>query len=167
MLVLFRLLWGFVGGRYARFGNFLQGPRAVWQAARELLGRATYHAAGHNPLGGWMVILLLVGLLVQVGTGLFANDDLFNEGPRYAQVSKALSDKLTAVHHFNFNALVTLIATHVGAILYHAVFKRENLVAPMIHGYKSLHAAAGQSHALRALLCVAVSTFLAWGIVSW
>jgi cytochrome b len=77
-LVLFRLLWGVLGSTRARFADFVRGPRAVFAYARELLrGRAPF-TAGHNPLGGWMVLALLASLLMQAGTGLFANDDIMS-----------------------------------------------------------------------------------------
>ena len=69
-LVLFRILWGFAGSTYARFSNFLAGPSACLQFAKKLLTRAPAASAGHNPLGGWMVLVLLLALLVQTGTGL-------------------------------------------------------------------------------------------------
>jgi len=84
-LVLFRVAWGFVGSRYARFTDFVHGPRQVFGTLGALFDRRPLAIAGHNPLGGWMVVALLVCLLVQTMTGLFANDDLFNEGPLYSQ----------------------------------------------------------------------------------
>lgn len=141
-LVFFRLAWGFVGSGTARFAQFLRGPRAVWASAVELLGPRPLHVAGHNPLGGWMVLVLLLALLVQTGTGLFANDDLFNEGPLYKHVGKAASDTLTAVHHLNFKVLLGLTGLHVLAVIYHRLRKGERLVGAMIHGRKPIDGAA-------------------------
>lgn len=140
-LVLFRLLWGLVGSTHARFSDFLRGPRTVAAAARELFSRRPMPYAGHNPVGGWMVVALLAALAVQAGTGLFANDDIFIEGPLYRHVSKATSDLLTRVHHWNFNVILALVALHVAGVLYHRIAKRENLVAAMITGRKHLPAA--------------------------
>ena len=95
-----------------------------------------------EPLGGWMVLALLLSLLVQAGTGLFANDDLFNEGPLYAHVGKDLSDTLTGIHHLNFDVLCVLIAVHVAAVAWHRLRKSENLVSAMFSGYKQLPAPA-------------------------
>ncbi len=75
-LLLFRLVWGFVGSRESRFATFVYGPSAVISYARILLCRNSVHYLGHNPLGCWSIIALLFTLLVQAATGLFANDDI-------------------------------------------------------------------------------------------
>ena len=139
-LVLFRLLWGFAGATHARFASFVRGPRAALAYAAALLRGETPFFPGHNPLGGWMVLLLLASLLVQAGTGLFANDDIMIEGPFARYVSKETSDLLTAVHHYNFSVLATLIALHVAAALFYLFVRRENLILPMITGRKQLPA---------------------------
>lgn len=137
-LVLFRVLWGFAGSTYARFGAFLSGPRTALDYARTLVrGRTAFHP-GHNPLGGWMIVLLLASLLVQAGTGLFANDDIMIEGPLAKHVSKDLSDLLTRVHHFNFNVLLALVVLHVGAALFYLGVKRDNLILPLVTGRKQV-----------------------------
>lgn len=141
-LVLFRIAWGFAGSVTARFAHFVRGPRAVLGTLRELMNARPAHLAGHNPLGGWMVLVLLCSLLVQTLTGLFANDDLFNEGPLYRHVGKAASDTLTSLHHLNFSLLLVLIALHVAAVAYHRLRKGERLVAAMIHGRKAVVGAA-------------------------
>ncbi len=148
-LVLFRVLWGFAGSTHARFASFLAGPAAAIAFAKKLLARAPAPHAGHNPLGGWMVLVLLVALLVQAGTGLFANDDLLNEGPLAALVSKATSDQLTSVHVWNFNLLLLLVGLHVIAVLYHAGFLKENLIGAMFTGVKRMPAEAAGSAAVR------------------
>jgi cytochrome b len=141
-LVLFRILWGFFGSTHARFGSFLAGPRACIECLRHLMKRSPSPYAGHNPLGGWMVLVLLLALLVQTGTGLFANDDLLSEGPLVVLVSKATSDLLTVVHVWNFNLLLALAGAHVIAVLYHAGFMKENLIGAMFTGVKHLPAGA-------------------------
>ncbi len=137
-LVLFRVAWGFVGSASARFPAFVRGPRAVFASLRELVSARPLHIASHNPLGGWMVLALLLCLLVQTSSGLFANDDLFNEGPLYKYAGKALSDTLTAVHHLNFTVLLGLVALHVAAVIWHRLRKGERLVAAMVHGRKPI-----------------------------
>jgi len=137
-LVLFRILWGLVGSTYARFSGFLRGLRPARAYARALFtGRPAFYA-GHNPLGGWMIVALLACLLVQAGTGLFANDDVMLEGPLAKLVSKATSDLLTRLHKANFYVLLTLLALHVGAALYYLWAKRENLISPLFTGRKRL-----------------------------
>jgi cytochrome b len=148
-LVLFRILWGFAGSTYARFSSFLTGPSAAFGFVRKLLARAPAPYASHNPLGGWMVVALLLALLFQVGTGLFANDDVLIEGPLTALVTKATSDQLTSWHYWNVNLLLALAAAHILAVLYHAFFMKENLIGAMFTGVKRLpaDAAAGSAPA--------------------
>jgi cytochrome b len=139
-LVFFRVLWGFLGSSTARFSSFMAGPGACLRFGKSLLARKPAAFASHNPLGGWMVLVLLLALLVQAGTGLFANDDIATEGPLAALVSKALSDRLTSVHHWNFDLLLILTGLHVAAVLYHWGFLKENLIAAMFTGVKRLPA---------------------------
>ncbi len=140
-LVLFRVAWGLVGSSHARFSDFVRGPRRFLVALADLLSRRPMPYTGHNPVGGWMVVALLATLAVQAVTGLFANDDIFIEGPLYGYVSKDTSDLLTRIHYWNFNVILALVALHVAGVLYHWIAKRENLVAAMITGRKHLPAA--------------------------
>ena len=137
-LVLFRLIWGFVGSETARFADFMQGPSAALAYIGALLRGETPHYLGHNPLGAWSIVAMLVLLLVQAGTGLFANDDILIEGPLYAWVSKGTSDWLTTIHKLNFNLLLLVIAIHISAVLFYLLVKRENLIHPMVSGSKQL-----------------------------
>lgn len=137
-LVLFRLIWGFVGSDTVRFRDFVRGPGAALGYVKALLRGETPLYLGHNPMGGWSIVAMLVLLLVQAGTGLFANDDITIEGPLYAWVSKGTSDWLTAIHKFNFNLLLLVIAVHISAVLFYLFVKRENLIHPMLSGRKYL-----------------------------
>jgi cytochrome b len=135
-LVLFRLLWGIFGSTYARFSDFVRHPRQAIEYARSLgQGHPPFYA-GHNPLGGWMIVALLLCLLIQTGTGLFANDDIMTEGPLFDWVSKRTSDVLSRIHAINFYVLLALITAHVAAALYYLWGKRENLILPLLTGRK-------------------------------
>ncbi len=134
-LIVFRLLWGFAGSRYALFAQFVRGPRAVLAYLRAARGAGERYA-GHNPLGAWSVLALLAALLVQAGTGLFANDEIATEGPLSKLVSGATASLMTRVHSLNQNVIYALVALHVAAIAFYFFAKRENLVAPMITGDK-------------------------------
>jgi cytochrome b len=136
-LLLFRLVWGFFGSRESRFATFVRGPAAVFRYAVKILRPDSRHYLGHNPLGGWSIIAMLSALMVQAGTGLFANDDIDTEGPLYKWVSKATSDWLTRVHKLNQEVIIGLVAIHILAVLFYFLFKRENLVKPMVTGIKS------------------------------
>ena len=137
-LVLFRLIWGFVGSDTARFSHFVRGPGAALAYVKALLGGQSPHYLGHNPLGAWSIVAMLILLVIQAGTGLFANDDILIEGPLYAWVSKGTSDWLTTIHKLNFNLLLLVIAVHISAVLFYLLVKRENLVHPMLSGFKRL-----------------------------
>lgn len=170
-LVLFRIVWGFAGSTYARFSSFLAGPSACIECVKHLLARKPWPYPGHNPLGGWMVLVLLLGLLLQTGTGLFANDDLLNEGPLAALVGKATSDQLTVVHVWNFNLLLLLSGVHLIAVLYHAGFMKENLIGAMFTGVKRMPADAAGGVVARfaspwlALVLLAVAALAVYLIV--
>ena len=141
-LVTFRLVWGVIGSTHARFADFIRGPRAVLGYLRHLFDRRGGDAwAGHNPLGGWVVLVMLALLLVQVGTGLFATDDILFEGPLNGLVSDDTASTLTGIHYLNFNILLAVIVVHVCAALFYLVYKRENLITAMITGRKRLSAA--------------------------
>ena len=135
-LLLFRVVWGFIGSTPSRFRTFLAGPAAVFRYALTLFRRDSDHHLSHNPLGGWSVAAMLLVMFVQAGTGLFANDDIATNGPLYKWVSKAASDRLTSIHHLNHDIIIVLVAVHVAAVLFHLIYKRENLITPMVTGVK-------------------------------
>ena len=138
-LLLFRIVWGLIGSRESRFVKFVKGPATVVRYATTFLKSKATPYLGHNPLGGWSIIAMLLALLVQAGTGLFANDDIITEGPLFDWVSKATSDWLTKIHRLNQIAIIWLVCVHVLAILFYFFYKRENLITPMITGAKQWH----------------------------
>ncbi len=143
VLLLFRFAWGFFGSRTARFSSFVKGPATVFAYAVMLLKKKTEMPyLGHNPLGGWSIVAMLLVLFIQVATGMFANDDILTEGPLYGWVSKETSDLLTWVHLINRYLLVALIAIHLFAVFFYFFFKHENLIGPMITGRKRWHTTA-------------------------
>jgi cytochrome b len=144
VLLLFRLLWGFVGSRESRFTTFIRGPSVVFRYARTLLHSDSTHYLGHNPMGGWSIIAMLCALLVQAATGLFANDDIVTEGPLFDWVSKATSDWLTRIHKLNQEVIIALVSVHVLAVLFYFFFKNEDLVKPMVTGVKQWSGAEPQ-----------------------
>lgn len=168
-LLLFRLAWGFAGSRSARFSDFVRGPRAVVQHLQSLRAKPAPHA-GHNPAGGWMVIALLLCVAVQVGTGLFANDDILTEGPLAHWVSEDLSGRLTGIHELNFNLLLGLVSLHVLASLFY-LFKGDNLFRPMLTGRKAVPAGTPVHEVIfvstvRAAALLAGAAALVWLLVS-
>jgi cytochrome b len=140
-LVLFRILWGFFGSTTARFSNFLKGPSAFFGHLRELLGKEGPHDAGHNPMGGLMVIALLFAVLLQAATGLFSADTDMGtvNGPLAMKVADKVVEKATAFHHFWINLILVLVALHVLAVIMFLVWKRQNLTGAMFTGRKPRH----------------------------
>lgn len=136
VLLLFRWGWGFVGSSTARFNDFLTGPRRVMEFIGVVLRNRPADVAGHNPLGGWMVLLLMLSLTLQAATGLFADDDIFTSGPLAHLVSGSTTALLTSIHDTNAWVLITLASVHVAAVLFHLLVRRENLVPAMLHGRK-------------------------------
>jgi cytochrome b len=129
-LVLFRILWGFAGSRYALFSSFVRRPAEIIGYVRGQLE----HGAGHSPLAAVSVLALLGVLLVQASTGLFSNDGNFTEGPLARLVSGATGERLSTIHRFGEWALYVLVALHIAAIAYYTTFRKVALVRPMITG---------------------------------
>ncbi len=145
-MVLFRVYWGFAGSSTARFAGFLRGPAAIRDYLGHVRERATAPVVGHNPLGGWSVVAMIVVLLAMPLLGLFAVDtDGVESGPLSWLVSFKGGRRAAHWHEDVFAILQALVALHVAAILYYAFWKKQDLVAPMVTGYRRLsrEAAAG------------------------
>jgi cytochrome b len=168
VLVLFRIVWGFVGTRHAKFWNFVCGPAVTLRYAIGLLRGRELHHAGHNPLGAWMVVALLIALGIQAVTGLFGNDEIINVGPLYGYVSKELSLQLTSLHRHLFYWIIAAVAIHVLAVIAHHAFGHGNLLRAMITGRKpqdSVSETDGITSSctwLAVLLTIALAVGLAW-----
>jgi cytochrome b len=160
-LLIFRLLWGFVGGSTARFANFVRGPRAVGDYLR---GR--WIGTGHTPLGAISVLVIFLALAVQVGLGLIAQDeDGLYTGPLYRLVSSDASDQARDLHELWFNVILGLIALHVAAIIFYRL-RGKHLTKPMITGRAVLDPAAQPMRPGKwwaALICLGIGI----GITRW
>lgn len=134
-LLLFRLVWGFVGGHWSRFGSFVRGPSHI---VAYLRGQAHPDSLiGHNPLGALSVLAMLVFLLAQIATGLVGDDEISFTGPLNRFVTSAQGLAATWYHkRIGQWAIMGLVALHVGAVLFYLWRKGENLVRPMVHGDK-------------------------------
>jgi cytochrome b len=160
-LLIFRLLWGFVGSSTARFASFVPGPRAV---GNDFRGR--WVGIGHSPLGALSVLSMFLALAVQVALGLVAEDeDGLYTGPLYRLVSSDTSDKARDLHELWFNVILALIVLHVAAIIYYRVRGRK-LTKAMITGRSVLSPAMQPMRPAKwwiALICVVV----AMGTTRW
>ncbi len=164
-LLVFRIYWGFFGSSTARFASFVRGPRAVFEYMRG----SWKIAAGHNPLGSWSVVTLIVLLLVQVGLGLFAVDvDGIESGPLSMYVDFDTGRDAAKLHDVLFNVLLAVICVHIVAVLFYAVFRKENLVGAMITGAREYRVSdvapvAGFSW-VRFVAGVALASGITWAI---
>ncbi len=136
-LLLFRLLWGLFGSETAQFSKFLAWPSAAIRHLMRALRRDADAEVGHNPAGGWMVMLLLALMLGQTLTGLYVGNDISDEGPLTEYVSAPVANLIDAMHDLIiWDALAITAAIHVLAILAYLVVKRDNLITPMVTGRK-------------------------------
>ena len=132
-LLTFRIIWGVAGSTYARFINFAPTPSSVIAYLKE-----DWQGVGHNPLGAFSVIAMLLAIALQVASGLFSNHDSVFQGALFRLISADLSNELTEIHHNNFIALLGLIILHLGAIVFYVHVRKDNLVKPMITGWKDI-----------------------------
>lgn len=130
-LIAFRLVWGLLGSTYARFGQFFPTPAKI-----SAYLRGEWRQSGHNPLGALSVFALLGLIGFQALSGLFANDDIAFNGPLYDLVGRDLSNRLSGLHHLSVNGLYVLVALHLAAIAFYGHVKKDNLVRPMITGWR-------------------------------
>jgi len=172
-LLLFRIVWGLVGGYYARFCSFPPNPLAALRYVRTPAIPGS-HAPGHSPLAALAVYALLAALLFQVCTGLFANDAIISQGPLARFVSNETSDLLTSLHKINRLILIGLIVLHLLAQVYYALRRRINLVKPMITGDMSVALTSdarpandGWTVRLLGAVILLLSAGVVYGLVSW
>lgn len=164
ILIVFRLVWGFIGSSTARFSSFVKGPQAILAYLRG----SSPHPVGHNPLGALSVLALLGLIAAVVGLGLIATDeDGIDPGPLAYLVSAEISEGATDLHETAFDLLLVLIAIHIAAIFYYWLVKHDNLVGPMLTGRRELRDAREPMRtvpAWRFLLAVILALAIAWGI---
>lgn len=166
-LLLFRLSWGIVGGRWSRFRSFVRSPRSI---AAYLKGKADPELiAGHSPLAGWSIVAIIAMLSVQIATGLVSDDEIAFTGPLNRFVSSEVAQTATWYHaDVGQWLLIAWTLVHLAAVLFYLVRKKQNLIAPMLHGDKRLEArvAASRDDALSRLLAVfllgASGLFVSW-----
>ncbi|RUR27224.1 cytochrome B [Vreelandella andesensis] len=168
-LLIFRVIWGVLGPTYARFSTFVYGPKNTASYAKALLKRQEPRYASHNPLGGWMVVLLLLSLSFQAVSGLFLSDDIFFQGPLYGLLGRDVSGELASLHALNSDLLLILIGIHLVGIVVHALLG-EHLVPAMVTGIKRFTSApVDEKPAYRTKYrLLAIGAFLvAAGVCGW
>lgn len=167
-LLIFRVLWGLVGPRNARFGRFLPGPSKLLAYLKTLPNRNAPENAGHNPLGALAVVAILGVLAVQAGSGLFVFDDILYEGPWYVAVSSEAADLASTIHHRLAWPVGALLGLHILAIAFYRFYKGQCLTRAMITGRKpagrvpEARGIPGSRTVLALILIVAVAALTWW-----
>ena len=131
-LIVFRIIWGLVGTRYALFSDFLVSPR---QLLAYLAGKLP-STPGHPPLGGLMVVVLLITILLQALSGLVTSDEIFTDGPFRSLLSDEWQGRADWLHGNLFLVIQVAVTVHVGAAFYYLLFRKENLISAMFSGKK-------------------------------
>ncbi len=168
-LLIFRILWGIVGPKHARFSQFIPSPRKLLTYLTSDEKKKT--SPGHNPLGALMVVLMIVLISLQAISGLFINDDVFSSGPYYGSISKDLEAIMSFLHHNTFDFMIGAIGLHLAAIFYYWWGKKQNLVLPMITGKKTAEDITEQDaipHSkliLAAIIAVCCIGFVYWLVI--
>jgi len=168
-LVLWRVAWGVLGTRYARFSSFVKGPRAVFRylgTGEEKQGAA---GPGHNPAGGWAILAMLALLAAQAGSGLGNGGELLMEGPWYHTLPGTYRNLAHETHELGFNLLLGLVGLHLAAVLFYRVRHGRKLVSAMVTGRQETGPGTPEisSHGLwRALVLLALCAGLVWALVS-
>lgn len=170
-LILFRVIWGFVGPRYARFASCIYKPSELVAYVKTLFNREGGKYAGHNPLGALSVFALLLVILFQAVSGLFADDEFYYFGPLNDYISSGMAGKITQLHYANVNIIIGLAALHIVAILFYQLYKKENLIIAMITGKKrddqGRYEAISGSLLLRAVILAVIVFAIVYGIVNY
>ncbi|MEM7043668.1 MAG: cytochrome b/b6 domain-containing protein [Pseudomonadota bacterium] len=173
-LLVFRLLWGLFGSTTAQFHRFVRGPRAILAYLRGTDAGSSTPVIGHSPLAALSVLAMLISLVIQVGTGLVADDDIYVTGPLRKFVTSEFSSWATGLHGLNADILLALIALHVAAILVYLLLKGRNLTSAMVTGRQALPAdlasrvaAVKDRHPLLAIAAIgaaAAVTYFMWTV---
>lgn len=167
-LILFRIIWGFVGSETARFSHFVRGPKAILAYIAAAKAGAV-RSVGHNPLGAFSVLALLGLVALQGVTGLFTSDDILSEGPLAHLVSGKTVALLSAIHRVGFNLLLAFVALHLAAVIFYRVVKKDDMVEAMITGEKRVPEGVEGirfKNPLLALAILAACAALVWGLLA-
>ena len=136
LLIVARVVWGFVGPRHARFADFLYGPATTFAYVRDLVLLRGRRYLGHSPGGGYMVVALLVAVAATVVTGLIVYGGDQGAGPLAGMFSKETGEAMEEVHEVLANIALALVFLHIAAVILASFAHRENLVRAMVTGYK-------------------------------
>lgn len=164
-LVVFRVYWGLLGSETARFASFVKGPRAIRAYLPKALSRDPAGGLGHNPLGALSIVAILALLVMQVTTGLFAVDvDGFESGPLSDRVTFDTGRVFAELHELSFRGLQAMVLLHIAAVAFYLVWKRTNLIRPMVTGRQEVPEDPGFRFApvWRLAVGVVIAAAVAW-----
>ncbi len=133
-LLVFRVLWGVIGPKHARFSQFIPSPKTLLNYLKNKDKKN--QSAGHNPLGALMVVLMIFLVSIQSISGLFIDDDVFSAGPYNSIISSDIEKVMSFLHHNTFDLVLIAIGLHMAAIGYYTLIKKHSLIAPMVTGKK-------------------------------
>lgn len=168
VLTSFRIFWGFVGPKHARFSQFMPSPSAVINYLKSHKSVDAKVYAGHNPIGSLMVLLMLLLVLLQASSGLFVDDEVFSSGP-YFNAAGANVDKIMRTIHLNtFDFILAAIALHITAIIFYKKVKKQNLAKAMLTGKKDAEKLSAEDEITGSRLGLALIVLaLCVGFVYW
>lgn len=167
-LVLFRIGWGLWGSETARFSHFLKGPSAIAAHLKSFFKGPYSPHLGHNPVGGLSIILLLAVMLGQGTMGLFTDDDIFFQGPLRHLVDDSTAQQITSLHHDGLNVILPVVGLHIFAVALYGFWRKDNLLGPMVTGYRSFAAQEPkQAGGARALLTLAGAAGIVYAVVTF
>lgn len=170
-LIVFRIIWGIVGSRYAKFGSFIYKPSELVAYLKTFFNRDGGKYAGHNPLGALSVFALLLVIAIQAGTGMFADDEYYYFAPLNEFVSSSMAGKITEFHKTNANIIFGIALLHIVAILFYRLYKKEKLVLAMITGKKpdeqGRYEAIPGSLLPRAIILAVIVAGVVYGVVNY
>lgn len=164
-LIIFRLIWGFFGTKYAKFSSFIAGPKTMLAYLKSIGSKQHTFSIGHNSVGGLILpaVIILVGL--QAISGLFTSDDILYTGPYYDSASDDLQQWMQWLHHNIFDLLLAIIGLHLVAIGWYLFFLKHNLIKPMLDGKKAVSTKDSISHSqlVKAIVIMClVAVFIYW-----
>ena len=134
VLLVYRIIWGFVGPHHARFSSFIPSLSEL----KAFLKDKKTTQLGHNPLGAFSVLAMLIIVLVQATSGLFIDDEISFQGPLAKFVSENIVEAMSELHEANHILVYGIVALHLIAIFYYQKVKKENILGPMVHGDKDI-----------------------------
>ena len=136
-LLIFRLIWGFLGNEYAKFSSFLVKPAQSFRYVKDLLAFKAKRYIGHNPAGAAMIVLLLISLVLTTLTGLTVYGADQAAGP-LAGIGSDNEKLWEELHEFFANATLALVFVHIAGVAFDSYLHHENLAKAMVSGYKKL-----------------------------